>query len=51
VECIAKGKVHKKYEFGDKASIAPTNKGNFIVGTADNNPEEHRAGREQKQTS
>ena len=32
VECIAKGKVHKKYEFGCKASIASTNKRNFIVG-------------------
>jgi IS5 family transposase len=31
-ECIAKGKVHKKYEFGCKASIASTNKSNFIVG-------------------
>jgi IS5 family transposase len=32
VECIAKGKAHKKYEFGCKASIAATNAGNFIVG-------------------
>ena len=32
VECIAKGKVHKKYEFGCKASLASTSKGNFIVG-------------------
>jgi transposase, IS5 family len=32
VECIAKGKAHKKYEFGCKVSIASTNKGNFIVG-------------------
>lgn len=32
VECIAKGKAHKKYEFGCKASLASTNKGNFIVG-------------------
>jgi transposase, IS5 family len=31
VECIAKGKAHKKYEFGCKASIASTNKSNFIV--------------------
>jgi IS5 family transposase len=31
-ECIAKGKVHKKYEFGCKASIASTNKSNFIAG-------------------
>jgi IS5 family transposase len=32
VECIAKGKAHKKYEFGCKASVAATNAGNFIVG-------------------
>jgi IS5 family transposase len=32
VECIAKGKAHKKYEFGCKASIASTSKSNFIVG-------------------
>jgi IS5 family transposase len=30
-ECIAKGKAHKKYEFGCKASLASTNKSNFIV--------------------
>ena len=32
VECIAKGKAHKRYEFGCKASIATTSKGNWIVG-------------------
>lgn len=32
VECIAKGKVHKKYEFGVKTSIATTHQKNFIVG-------------------
>jgi IS5 family transposase len=32
VECIAKGKAHKKYEFGCKASIASTSTSNFIVG-------------------
>ena len=32
VECIAKGKVHKKYEFGCKASYVTSNKGNFILG-------------------
>lgn len=32
VECIGKGKAHKKYEFGCKASYASTNKSNFIVG-------------------
>jgi IS5 family transposase len=33
VECIAKGKAHKRYEFGCKASMASTNNGNFIVGS------------------
>ena len=32
VECIAKGKVHKRYEFGNKVSIASTSQGNWIVG-------------------
>ena len=32
VECISKGKVHKRYEFGVKASIATTNRSNFVVG-------------------
>ena len=32
VECIAKGKAHRKYEFGCKASLAATTTGNFIVG-------------------
>ena len=32
VECISKGKAHKRYEFGVKASIAVTNKRNFVVG-------------------
>jgi IS5 family transposase len=32
VECIAKGKAHKKYEFGVKVSIATTHKSNFVVG-------------------
>jgi IS5 family transposase len=32
VECIAKGKVHNKYEFGVKAGIATTHKSNFVVG-------------------
>lgn len=31
VECIAKGKVHKKYEFGCKVSLATTSKSNWIV--------------------
>lgn len=32
VECISKGKVHKKYEFGCKVSVATTSKDNWIVG-------------------
>lgn len=32
VECIAKGKAHKKYEFGVKTSVATTHKSNFVVG-------------------
>ena len=32
VECIAKGKTRKKYEFGCKASIVSTNGTNWIVG-------------------
>jgi transposase, IS5 family len=32
VECIAKGKAHKKYEFGAKASIMMTAKSGIIVG-------------------
>jgi IS5 family transposase len=32
VECISKGKAHKRYEFGVKASITATNKSNFLVG-------------------
>ena len=32
VECIAKGKTHKKYEFGCKVSIVTTARKNWIVG-------------------
>jgi len=32
VECIAKGKVHEKYEFGVKASVTTTNRDNFVIG-------------------
>jgi len=32
VECIAKGKMHKRYEFGCKVSVATTSKSNWIVG-------------------
>lgn len=33
VECIAKGKAHKKYEFGCKTSVATTANSNWIVAT------------------
>jgi IS5 family transposase len=33
VECIAKGKAHKKYEFGCKTSVATTTRSNWIVAT------------------
>jgi transposase, IS5 family len=33
VECLSKGKAHKRYEFGCKASVATTSKSNWIVGT------------------
>ena|ERR1022692_2348677 len=32
VECIAKGKAHKKYEFGVKVSLAVTHRDNFVIG-------------------
>jgi transposase, IS5 family len=32
VQCIAKGKAHKAYEFGSKVSVATTVKSNLIVG-------------------
>ncbi len=32
VECIAKGKIHKKYEFGCKVGVVSTSKKNWIVG-------------------
>jgi IS5 family transposase len=32
VECLAKGKVQKRYEFGCKVSVAATSRGNWIVG-------------------
>ena len=32
VECIAKGKAHKKYEFGCKVSVAVTSKGGWFIG-------------------
>ena len=40
VECICKGKSHKRYEFGCKTSVATTSKNNWIVGVhaLDGNP-------------
>ena len=32
VECISKGKAHKRYEFGCKVSVATTNIGDWVVG-------------------
>ena len=32
VDCISKGKAHKRYEFGSKVSVATTNRGGFVVG-------------------
>lgn len=32
VECISKGKAHKRYEFGNKVGMASTSKGSWIVG-------------------
>ena len=33
VQCISKGKAHKRYEFGQKVAIATTNGGNWVVGS------------------
>ncbi|MGM0382090.1 MAG: hypothetical protein ACQEQO_01145 [Thermodesulfobacteriota bacterium] len=38
VYCIGKGKDHKKYEFGSKASIAVTKKSGIIVGAVHFSP-------------
>ena len=32
VECISKGKAHKRYEFGCKVSVATTSRDNWVVG-------------------
>ncbi len=32
VECISKGKAHKRYEFGCKVSVASTSRDNWIIG-------------------
>ena len=33
VECISKGKAHKRYEFGCKVSVAATSRGGWFVGS------------------
>ncbi|MBP9706376.1 MAG: IS5 family transposase [Oligoflexales bacterium] len=33
VECISKGKAHKRYEFGCKVSIVTTNRSNWVIGS------------------
>ena len=32
VECISKGKAHKRYEFGNKVGVATTSRDNWVVG-------------------
>ncbi|MDR0361222.1 MAG: hypothetical protein LBJ46_00815 [Planctomycetota bacterium] len=32
VECISKGKAHRKYEFGNKASYSTTSREGFVIG-------------------
>ncbi len=34
VQCISKGKAHKRYEFGQKIALATTNRSNWIVASA-----------------
>jgi IS5 family transposase len=41
VECIAKGKAHKKYEFGNKVSFVSTDRNNFIVGCVSHQERPH----------
>ena len=41
VYCIAKGKDHKQYEYGNKVSIASTAKGNVIVGVVSHEKNRH----------
>jgi IS5 family transposase len=40
VQCISKGKAHKRYEFGQKVSVATTNRSNWFVASllCENNP-------------
>ena len=32
VDCISRGKAHKRYEFGPRVSVATTNRGGFVIG-------------------
>ena len=32
VDCISRGKAHKRYEFGTRVSVATTNRGGFVIG-------------------
>jgi len=41
IYAIAKGKDHKKYEYGTKASIVMTQKSNIIIGVASHEKNEH----------
>ncbi len=41
IYAIAKGKDHKKYEYGTKASLVTTMKSNIIIGVAAHNKNEH----------
>jgi len=41
VYCIAKGKDHKQYEYGNKVSVASTAKGNIIVGVVSHDKNVH----------
>jgi IS5 family transposase len=34
VMCISKGKAHKRYEFGQKAAVVTSNRGNWILGVS-----------------
>lgn len=41
VYCVTKGKDHKQYEYGSKASIASTAQGNLIVGVVSHEQNQH----------
>lgn len=41
VYCVGKGKDHKQYEYGSKASIASTAQGNLIVGVISHEQNQH----------